>query len=105
MHKTFISHIRSSITATIAALGILVAVKLDSRPPRVAVKAIVGAIVSVKLLALAPMTVGPESFPQVQITFVETVPVAPDVWVSNFITSDGQYFLLADGRVLFVKGE
>lgn len=72
----------------------------------VSAKAVIGAIVSVELLSLFPLIVRPDNLIKLDVEFVQTVPIsAVHGWVSNFITSDGQYFVLADGKVLFVKEE
>jgi len=63
--------------------------------------------VTVKLLGLvAIVSVAPIKGSQIQTEFVHTAPASTvRDWVSNFITEDGQYFLLADGKLLFVKEE
>ena len=63
--------------------------------------------VTVKLLGLvAIVSITPMKGTQVQAEFVRSAPAATiRDWVSNFITEDGQYFLLADGKLLFVKEE
>ena len=63
--------------------------------------------VSVKLLGLvAIVSIAPVKGVQVQAEIAQTAPAATvRDWVSNFITEDGQYFLLADGKLLFVKEE
>lgn len=63
--------------------------------------------VTVKLLGLAAIvSIAPMKGTQVQAEFVRSAPAATiRDWVSNFITEDGQYFLLADGKLLFVKEE
>jgi hypothetical protein len=73
----------------------------------VTAKADSGAKISVKLLSLlAIVSAVPTPGPQVRAELVKVAP-APDVreWVSNFITEDGQYILLANGKLLFVKEE
>lgn len=63
--------------------------------------------VTVKLLGLvAIVSIAPVKGTQVQAEFVHSAPAATiRDWVSNFITDDGEYFLLADGKLLFVKEE
>ena len=63
--------------------------------------------VTVKLLGLvASVSIAPVKGTQVQAEFVHSAPAATiRDWVSNFITDDGEYFLLADGKLLFVKEE
>ena len=63
--------------------------------------------VTVKLLGLvAIVSIAPVKGTQVQAEFVHSAPAATiRDWVSNFITDDSEYFLLADGKLLFVKEE
>ena len=63
--------------------------------------------VTVKLLGLvAIVSIAPVKGTQVQAEFVHSAPAATiRDWVSNFITDDGEYCLLADGKLLFVKEE
>ena len=61
--------------------------------------------VTVKLLE-DMVSIAPVKGTQVQAEFVHSAPAATiRDWVSNFITDDGEYFLLADGKLLFVKEE
>lgn len=109
MHKT-----KTSILAGLAAIvarpvRALVAVTLRKTPKSdVNVKIIrQAATVSVTLLSLAAVVkVEPSPHPhQIRVVLCQTVSDWRGAYLSNFITSEGEYFLLSDGTVLFVKEE
>ncbi len=106
MHKTrttFIGHIVKQVADILRP-------KVDAgrdSAPEVTVAPESVAKVSVKLLGLvAIVSIAPVTGARVQAEMIQTAPAATiRDWVSNFITEDGQYFLLADGKLLFVKEE
>lgn len=109
MHKT-----KTSILAGLAAIvarpvRALVSIqKLKLQKPKVDVKMVrTAATVTVTLLSIAAVVkVSPAPLPhQVRTVLCQTVADYRGAYLSNFITADGEYFLLADGRLLFVKEE
>lgn len=107
MHKTkttFIGHIVKQVAEILRPK---VDAGRDSTAPEVTAAPESVAKVSVKLLGLvAIVSIAPVKGVQVQAEMIKTAPAATiRDWVSNFVTADGQYFLLADGKLLFVKEE
>lgn len=109
MHKT-----KTSILAGLAAIvarpvrALISIQKLKLQKPKVDVKMVrTVATVTVTLLSIAAVVkVSPAPPPhQVRTVLCQTVADYGGAYLSNFITADGEYFLLADGRLLFVKEE
>ena len=91
--------VSSSVLMTVAAARLL-----DVRTvPQAIHRSPMMAVASV-LLGLCLVLAQPEQM-AVSARYVEEVSVAPLPWVSNFITSDGRYLLLADGRIFFCREE
>ena len=109
MHKTKTSILAGLASIVARPVRALVAVTLRKDPkPDVSVKFIRQATtVTVTLLSLAAVVkVSPSPYPhQVRTVLCQTVADYRGAYLSNFITSDGEYFLLSDGTVLFVKEE
>lgn len=109
MHKT-----KTSILAGLASIvawpvrALVSTQLLKLRKPKVDIKlARTAATVTVTLLSFAAVVkVSPSPPPhQVRTVLCQTVADYKGAYLSNFITADGEYFLLADGRLLFVKEE
>lgn len=106
MHKTETTVIINRPHLTLELIRPIVRTEIE-KGANVEARQDYGAKVAVKLLGLlAIVTASPAPRPMVQAELVQVAPAA-DVrdWVSNFITADGEYFLLADGKLLFVKEE
>lgn len=109
MQKTKTRLLRGLASILARPIRAVVSVKLrETRKPEVDVRLIrTAATVSVTLLTLAAVVkVTPAPHPhQVKVTLCQTVSDWTGAYLSNFITVDGEYFLLADGSLLFVKEE
>lgn len=107
MHKTRTTFIGQVAKLVTEFLRPKVEASRDAVAQSVDVQAESVSKVTVKLLGLvAIVSIAPVRGTQIRTEFVHTAPAATiRDWVSNFITEDGQYFLLADGKLLFVKEE
>ena len=109
MHKTKTRLLHGLASILVKPIRSVVSVKLrQTQKPEVDVRLIrTAATVSVTLLTLAAVVkVAPAPHPHVvKVTLCQTVSDWRGAYLSNFITADGEYFLLADGSLLFVKEE
>lgn len=102
--RAYASIISSGITASVSVVSIgadarliddTITVSAQSRP---SVKAMAAVLLGLTLVVASAQ-------PQITVhgCYVEVISGAQTDWTPNFITADGKYFLLADGRIFYCK--
>lgn len=107
MHKTEARLISATPSVSVDAVLPDVSVSVKSKTHETCIQAVILKTVSVALLSLSfcvAISQCPHP-PVVRTVLCQTVSDWRGEYVSNFITADGEYFMLSDGSVLFVREE
>lgn len=104
MHKTDVRLISSTASVSVDAAIPDVSVSMKSQT-HASIQTVILKTVSVALLSLSASVVISQypHPPVVRTVLCQTVSDWRGEYVSNFITADGEYFMLSDGSVLFVR--
>ncbi len=102
--RAYASIISSGITASVSVVSIGAEVRLIddtitvSAQSRPSVKAMAAVLLGLTLVVASAQ-------PQISVRscVVEEVGTMPYPWITNFITSDGQFLMTADGKIIFCR--